>query len=352
MKELWRKKSVKAAFAAVVILAAVVIVSISAQSFERKRNYNGHIDSAEKYLAELNYEQAIVEYTLALEIEPNSKEILDALEETYLAYAQTYADIEEYESAIEILEKGYAQTGGERLQAKIEELTNLRAQKEEEERLLAEEAEKQRMLEEEAKRQRLLAEAQEKEETADEAAAEDVEEMNEETSAPEQEQEESTQATEESDTLAAYQAKAAEYAFSVQREFYENNSWGPLLDARSLKTQVEFCEYFDGNPDADFQGEIGAVVGAVNTSILEETDTQCRILVSDIDYTTHTDTPFGYIVYFEFVIDKTTGQGTIADFYYDVVYVTPEPDMPILYFMESYVVDKYNCKGKVFDFNE
>ncbi len=122
MKELWRKKSVKAVFAVVVILAAVVIVSISAQSFERKRNYNGHIDSAEKYLAELNYEQAIVEYTLALEIEPNAEKVLDALEQTYLDYAQSLADAGDYEKAVSVLEDGYAMTGRESMQTKKEEL--------------------------------------------------------------------------------------------------------------------------------------------------------------------------------------------------------------------------------------
>ncbi len=122
MKELWRKKSVKAAFAAIVILAAVVIVSISAQSFERKRDYNGHIDSAEKYLAELNYEQAIVEYTLALEIEPNAEKVLDALEQTYLDYAQSLADAGDYEKAVSVLEDGYAMTGRESMQTKEEKV--------------------------------------------------------------------------------------------------------------------------------------------------------------------------------------------------------------------------------------
>lgn len=363
MKELLKKKSVKIVLLLIVLLVVMGIVGMNASSAQRRKDYNGHVDAAEKYLAELDYEQAIAEYTLALEIEPNSKEILDELEETYLAYAQTYADMEEYESAIEILERGYEQIGRESLREKIEELRTIQAQKEEEEkeRLLAEEAEKQRLLEEEAEKQRLLEEEAEKQrllaEAQEQEAAEDEEEEIEEMPAPKQKPEEVSQAEGESDKLAVYQAKAADYAFSIQREFYENSSsdidgYASFVDARSLKTQVEFCEYFHRDPMADFQGKRGSVVGAVNTSLLEETESQYKILVSDIVFYTFVDSPFGDITYFEFVIDKATGQGTITDSYFDEVYVSPEePYSSMLELTGRFMIDDYGCKGRVFDFN-
>lgn len=142
MKELWRKKSVKAALAVIVILVVVGIVSISAQSFQRRKEYNGHVEAAEKYLTELDYEQAIAEYTLALEIEPNNEEVLNALEQTYLDYAQSLVNAGDYGKAISVLEEGYAQIGRESLREKIENVKNLQAQREAEEQRLQEEAAK------------------------------------------------------------------------------------------------------------------------------------------------------------------------------------------------------------------
>lgn len=121
MQELLRKKTVKIGLLIIVLLVAAVIIGINVQSAQRQKEYDRHIKAAEKYLTELNYEQAIAEYTLAYEIEP-SEEVLDALEQTYLAYAQSYVDAGDYESAISILEEGYAQTGRESLRERIEEL--------------------------------------------------------------------------------------------------------------------------------------------------------------------------------------------------------------------------------------
>lgn len=353
MKELWRKKSVKAALAVIVILVVVGIVSLSVQSSQRRKDYNGHIDAAEKYLTELNYEQAIAEYTLALEIEPNSKEILNALEEVYLAYAQTYVDIEEYESAIEILKRGYEQTGRESLWAKIEELTNLLAQKEEEERerlLAEEEAEKQRLLEEEEERERLLAEEEKRQKLLAEAqgqeTADDEEEETEEIAAPAQVAEMTMQADERSDMVAAYQAKASEYIFAMQKERYDGLMTGTFYDARMLRTQAEFYEFFNNPPSP-----VGVwfAVGALETSLLEETESQCRILVTDMVF--YTDMESCWIEHFEIIIDKAAKQGTIANIYGDRV--------EIFDFLGSrgevlsHDIDgDPNWLGRVFDFSE
>ncbi len=140
MKELLQKKITKISIAIIILAVAIGIIGINVRSAQRQREYDLHIEAAEKYLTELNYEQAIVEYTLALEIEPNAEKVLDALEQTYLDYAQSLADAGNYEKAISVLEEGYAQTGRERLQEKLEELKTVQAQKEAEARRLAEEA--------------------------------------------------------------------------------------------------------------------------------------------------------------------------------------------------------------------
>lgn len=132
MKELLRKKSVKISILLIVLIVVMGIVGINAWSAQKSREYDGHIAAAEKYLSELDYEQAIAEYTMAFEIDPR-EEVVDALEQTYLAYAQTYIDSGDYERAIGILEEGYEKIGRESLQNKIAEVNALQAQKQLEE---------------------------------------------------------------------------------------------------------------------------------------------------------------------------------------------------------------------------
>ena len=131
MKELLQKKTIKIGIAVIILAVAVGIISINARSAQRQREYDGHVEAAEKYLTELDYEQAIAEYTLALEIEPNDEEVLNALEQTYLDYAQSLADAGDYEKAVSVLEEGYAQTGRERLREKKERMEYLQTSREE-----------------------------------------------------------------------------------------------------------------------------------------------------------------------------------------------------------------------------
>ena len=138
MKELLKKKSIIIALLFIMVAVIVVIAGMNVRSARKEKEYNTHIEAAEKYLTELDYEQAIAEYTLALEIEPNAEEVLNGLEKTYLAYADALADSGEYEKAIQILNEGYAQTGRESLQEKLTQIQEMQAQAEEEERLEAE----------------------------------------------------------------------------------------------------------------------------------------------------------------------------------------------------------------------
>lgn len=148
MKELLRKKSVKISILLVTFLVVMGIVGINVRSAQRQREYDRHVEAAEKYLTELDYEQAIAEYTLALEIEPNAEEALNALEQIYQDYAQSLVEAGDYEKAVSILEEGYAQIGRESLPNKIEEFQVMQ------EEMLAKEAEmqEQKRLEEEQKR--------------------------------------------------------------------------------------------------------------------------------------------------------------------------------------------------------
>lgn len=157
MKDLLKKKSTKIALLLIVVAVIAIIVGINVQSSQKQKEYDRHMDAAEKYMTELDYEQAIVEYTFALDIYPNDEKALEGLEKAYLAYADELVITENYEEAIQVLGQGYEQTGIESLQEKQAEVQEQQIQAEEKAR------EEERLAEEKAKEEeRLEAEKAEK----------------------------------------------------------------------------------------------------------------------------------------------------------------------------------------------
>lgn len=90
-----------AAVAVVVIAVAAVVLFVLPNSATAKV-LTERLDLGAKYLAELNYEQAELEYLAAIEIEPKS-------EDAYLGLADVYIALGDYEMAKEILEKGLSE---------------------------------------------------------------------------------------------------------------------------------------------------------------------------------------------------------------------------------------------------
>ncbi|CDX04955.1 Prokaryotic membrane lipoprotein lipid attachment site profile [Desulfitobacterium hafniense] len=108
------------------------------------------LDLGEKYLLELNYEQAVVCFTSVIEIEPKNVrayvgrgnayvlwdeqldlaksdyekaiEIDDKCTEGYLGLVDVYIRLNEFDKALEIAELGYTKTGNDTLKAKIDEI--------------------------------------------------------------------------------------------------------------------------------------------------------------------------------------------------------------------------------------
>ncbi|MBE6838980.1 MAG: tetratricopeptide repeat protein [Ruminococcus sp.] len=69
----------------------------------------------QKFLIDLEYEKAVAEFNAVIEIEPKN---VDA----YIGLADAYIGMGDEEKAIETLEKGLAETGDERLTAKLDEM--------------------------------------------------------------------------------------------------------------------------------------------------------------------------------------------------------------------------------------
>lgn len=127
--ELPPKKKRKGGFVAVIIVICIVIMGIAVgalmifsnqgsqqeSSPDKQALLEQQISLGEKYLLEENYEEAIVAFKTAIDIEPNNPELYIKLADTYIAAGRS-------KEALEALEDGYEKTGDENIKKKIEEV--------------------------------------------------------------------------------------------------------------------------------------------------------------------------------------------------------------------------------------
>ncbi len=99
---------------ALILIALIVGISIYDSPSNR---ISRQLDLGQRYLDEQNYEQAIVEFNKAIEINPMSVE-------AYLGLADAYIGMNDYETATEVLQKGYELTADERLKRKWESISD------------------------------------------------------------------------------------------------------------------------------------------------------------------------------------------------------------------------------------
>ncbi len=103
----------------VMVICATVAVGIMAYNGSDAVRFKKQLDLGQKYLSEMNYEEAVVAFNQAIEIDPRS---VDA----YLGLADAYLGLSDEEAALAALKKGYEATGDERLKARIDEINAAR----------------------------------------------------------------------------------------------------------------------------------------------------------------------------------------------------------------------------------
>jgi len=106
-----------------IIISAVVLLSIVIGLGVAGLNnpYDKQIKLAYKFLNDGNYEEAILAFNKAIDIEPKRYE-------AYLGLSDVYIEKGDYDKAIEILQKGLSATGGnEVLERKLSEVASLNA---------------------------------------------------------------------------------------------------------------------------------------------------------------------------------------------------------------------------------
>lgn len=106
---------------AAIILAVIIICVVSLVLYhqQKEKRYNGKLETAAKYLQELDYEKAETAYLDAIEIDPKK-------EDTYLQLADLYIKQGQKEKAIKILKSGSKKTSSKQLD---EQLTAMLSEK-------------------------------------------------------------------------------------------------------------------------------------------------------------------------------------------------------------------------------
>lgn len=96
----------------VIVCIVLMVFALAACSGE---TWQEHYDLGMRYIEEGNYEEAIIAFNKAIEIDPKQPQV-------YTALADVYIELEEYEQAQAILEEGYEQTDDTSLIEKIDTL--------------------------------------------------------------------------------------------------------------------------------------------------------------------------------------------------------------------------------------
>lgn len=101
-------KAVAIIVSAALLCASAIIIAVLLLNSTSEAKLDVYFTNAAKYLVEMNYEQAIVEFDKILEIDPMNAE-------AYLGKARAYHAMGDIDKAIETLKDGYEKTGDDRI---------------------------------------------------------------------------------------------------------------------------------------------------------------------------------------------------------------------------------------------
>ncbi len=121
-----KSKAVLISAVAVIAIALIVVLAIVVPKSAEASKVTEQLNLGDKYLSELNYEQAAVAYQTVIEIDPKN---VDA----YLALVEIYVAQKEYDKAIEVLEDAVDQLSGDakdEVKDRLKEVKKLKKQAE------------------------------------------------------------------------------------------------------------------------------------------------------------------------------------------------------------------------------
>ncbi len=105
----------------IVLLVIIIVTAAGVIMFNNtdSARFRKQLNLGQRYLSEMNYEEAVVAFNQAIEIDPRS---VDA----YLGLADAYIGLGDEEAALAALQAGYEATGDERLKEWIDEINAAR----------------------------------------------------------------------------------------------------------------------------------------------------------------------------------------------------------------------------------
>ena len=101
-----------------VIAAAGVFLVLHSNNSKSGISLQDKLDLGHKYLVELSYDKAVLEFTDAIEIDPMNAD-------SYLGLAEAYIGQGDTDKAVEVLEDGFDKTGDDRIKEKLDELKSV-----------------------------------------------------------------------------------------------------------------------------------------------------------------------------------------------------------------------------------
>lgn len=107
------------AAAVIVLVLGITGIAVAYADNSARQRLEEQLELGNQYLDDMDYEQAIAAFEMALEID-------DKCVEAYLGLAEAYTRLGELDKAIEILELGILKTDSEELKEKLEELQALK----------------------------------------------------------------------------------------------------------------------------------------------------------------------------------------------------------------------------------
>lgn len=112
------KKKCLILFVSIIIIASAFAAGIIMYNNSDMVKLKKQLDLGQKYLSEMDYEEAVVAFNRAIEIDPRSAD-------AYFGLADAYLGLGDDESALAELEAGYEVTGDERLKERIDEMRQI-----------------------------------------------------------------------------------------------------------------------------------------------------------------------------------------------------------------------------------
>ena len=97
------------------LLLLTLVLGLCACGQSEETQWQEQYDLGVRYLSEGNYEEAIIAFTAAIEIDPKQPD-------AYLKASEAHMGMGDTEAAISILEEGFAETNNEEIQSRLDEI--------------------------------------------------------------------------------------------------------------------------------------------------------------------------------------------------------------------------------------